>query len=111
MTMLQTRAQSRARLNHKGDAPLAHAVAADNPRFTPAAGKQRLYEAVVVHGEWDADVGDVPEAAAARLAAGINYVLVTFDLTDRATPGTAPDIDFVWPSDHAAVLTTFDVQP
>jgi hypothetical protein len=146
------------RLNHKGDAPLAHAVAADNPRFTPAAGKQRLYEAVVVHGEWDADAGakdvevaklrvavqgseqplelrrvtldltgctaladilrvrvyatgqtartrvkqeltggglepaetlviDVPEGAAARLPAGINYVLVAFDLSDRATPG------------------------
>jgi hypothetical protein len=24
---------------------------------------------------------------------------------------TTADIDFVWPSDHAAVLTTFDVQP
>ena len=24
---------------------------------------------------------------------------------------TPPEIDFVWPSDHAAVLTTFDMQP
>jgi PKD repeat protein len=24
---------------------------------------------------------------------------------------TSPDIDFVWPSDHAAVLTTFEVEP
>jgi hypothetical protein len=24
---------------------------------------------------------------------------------------TPPEIDFVWPSDHAAVVTTFELQP
>lgn len=45
------------RIDHKGSAPLAEAVVNDNPRFADAAAPQRLFNAVVVHGEWDADAG------------------------------------------------------
>lgn len=45
------------RIDHKGSAPLAEAVVNDKPRFADAAATQRLFNAVVIHGDWDADAG------------------------------------------------------
>ena len=45
------------RIDHKGSAPVAEAVVNDNPRFADIRGGQRRFNAVVIHGEWDADAG------------------------------------------------------
>ena len=45
------------RIDHKGSTPLAEAVVNDNPHFANVRGAQRLFNAVVIHGEWDADAG------------------------------------------------------
>lgn len=43
------------RNNFRGNAPLAYTVAANNPRFVQYAGPQKLFNAIVINSEWDAD--------------------------------------------------------
>ena len=45
------------RIDHKGQSRLAAATPNDNPRFSDGAGRRELFNAVVIHSEWDADAG------------------------------------------------------
>lgn len=49
------------RIDHKGHAPVARAVVSDNARFHSGPAAQQFFNAVVVHSEWDADVGAVDD--------------------------------------------------
>ena len=44
-----------------GHAPLAYAVVNDNPRFRNYEGPQRLFNAVAIQSEWDADAGSAQQ--------------------------------------------------
>jgi len=45
------------RNNFRGNAPLAYTVVAGNPQFNPYTGRQKLFNAIVINSEWDADQG------------------------------------------------------
>lgn len=49
------------RIDHAGRAPVARAIVSDNPRFAAGPATQQLFSAVVVHSEWDTDVGAVDD--------------------------------------------------
>jgi endonuclease/exonuclease/phosphatase (EEP) superfamily protein YafD len=49
------------RIDHKYHAPVARAIVSDNDQFSAGSATQQLFNAVVVHGEWDADVGAVDD--------------------------------------------------